>query len=416
VTISLLRATTLTNENGGLLVGSAVGFDATNSIASRRLDPEGVRLTGDGTFVVTDEYGPFVYEFSPAGERLRSLGVPSKFLITKPGPDVAAELPPVNLAGRQANRGMEGLAITPDGSKLYGLMQNALIQDGALDAANKRVGMTARLLEIDRASGKTRELVYPLDNKGNGLNEILAINDHEFLVIERDGDPGDAAKRKMIYKIDITGATDVSAVAALPTALPLAGVVPVSKTLFIDLLDPAWGLKGPTFPEKIEGLAFGPRLADGRATLLVTSDNDFSATAPSRVFAFAVGGPALPALQAQVLRPQIDVQPQVRRNVIHPGASGLIPVAIYGSPLLPSRAFDVASLRLAGAGVVTIGPRQRPACARFDENDDGDEDLVCVFDQGQMVIPRGSSQLDLVGATSVGTPVRARDRARIVRD
>ena len=416
VTISLLRTTTLTNQDGALLVGTAAAFDASNSTASRRLDPEGVRLTGDGNFFVSDEYGPFMYEFSPTGERLRSLNIPAKFLIAAPSADAAAELPPGNLSGRQANRGMEGLAISPDGTKLYGLMQNALIQDGALDAANKRVGLSARLLEIDRASGATRELLYPLDTKGNGLNEIVAINDHEFLVIERDGDAGDLAKRKLIYKVDITGATDVSAIAALPTAGVVPGVVPVAKTLFIDLLDPALGLKGPNFPEKIEGLAFGPRLADGRVTLLVTSDNDFSATAPTRVFAFALGASAVPGFAPQVLRPQIDVQPQVRHNVIHPGAPGFVPVAIYGSALLPSRAFDIASLRLGGAQVVTIGPKKRPACARLDENDDGDDDLICVFDQREIVIPTGSSIIELEGATSTGTPLRAHDRARIVRD
>jgi hypothetical protein len=416
VTISLLRATTLTNQDGALLVGTAAAFDATNSPASRRLDPEGVRLTGEGNFFVSDEYGPFLYEFSPTGERLRSLGVPAKFSIAAPNANAVAELPPGNLAGRQANRGMEGLAISPDGTKLYGLMQNALIQDGALDAANKRVGLSARLLEVDRASGATRELLYPLDNKGNGLNEIVAINDHEFLVIERDGDAGDLAKRKLIYKVDITGSTDVGAIASLPTTGVVPGVVPVAKTLFIDLLDPAFGLKGPNFPEKIEGLAFGPRLADGRLTLLVTSDNDFSVTAPTRVFAFAIATPALPSFAPQELRPQIDVQPQVRHNIVHPGAPGLVPVAIYGSTLLPSRAFDIASLRLAGAKVVTVGPKKRPACARFDENDDGDDDLVCVFDQRDLVVPQGSSSLEFEGATSTGTPLRAHDRARIARD
>jgi hypothetical protein len=299
---------------------------------------------------------------------------------------------------------------------LYGLMQNALIQDGALDAANKRIGLGARLLEIDRASGATRELLYPLDTKGNGLNEIVAINDHEFLVIERDGDAGDLAKRKLIYKVDITGATDISGIAGLPTSGVVPGVVPVSKRLFIDLLDPAFGLKGPNFPEKIEGLAFGPPLADGRLTLLVTSDNDFSSTAPTRVFAFAIGAPALPAFAPQVLRPHIDVLPHVRHKAIRPGAPGLVPVAVHGSPLLPSRAFDIASLRLGGARVMSIGPKKVAACARFDENDDGDEDLVCVFDQREMVIPEGSSTVELAGVTSTGAPLRGSDRARIVRD
>ena len=55
---------------------------------------------------------------------------------------------------------MEGLAITPDGTKLYGIMQNPLIQDGALNASNSRRGINDRILEIDMATGQTREFLY----------------------------------------------------------------------------------------------------------------------------------------------------------------------------------------------------------------------------------------------------------------
>jgi hypothetical protein len=49
----------------------------------------------------------------------------------------------------------------------------------------------------------------------------------------------------------------------------------VKKELFIDLLDPALNL-APTIPEKLEGLAWGPDLPDGRHVLYVTSDNDLN--------------------------------------------------------------------------------------------------------------------------------------------
>src|SRR5262245_19914440 len=278
VTVSLVSAVPLSNEDGQGFTGSSAAFDATNSPASLRFDPEGIRMSPAGTFFVSDEYGPFVYEFNAAGRRLRSLPVPAKFLIDHPRAVGADELPPTNTKGRQSNRGMEGLAISPDGSKLYGMMQNALVQDGALNAANQRRGFHNRILEIDLATGATREFVYVLTERSNGVNEILAINDHEFLVIERDGNGGNDAAFKKLFKIDITGATDVSGVPSLPQTAPLPpGVVPVNKTLFLDLLDPAFGLKGPTFPEKIEGLAFGADLPDGRHLLLVSHDNDFTA-------------------------------------------------------------------------------------------------------------------------------------------
>ena len=66
-------------------------------------------------------------------------------------------------------------------------------------------------------------------------------------------------------------------------------MTPVTKTTFLDLLDPDYELAGASFPEKIEGLAFGPDLSDGRRLLIVTADNDFVATALFRVYAFAIG-------------------------------------------------------------------------------------------------------------------------------
>lgn len=294
VTPRVVGASTLNKVPGTTFTGFSSEFDASNSTESRRFDPEGVRVSPAGTFFTSDEYGPFLYEFGADGNRIRALNVPHKFLIDHPS--ATAELPPANTKGRQLNRGMEGLAISPDGSKLYGLMQNALIQDGALDSSNRRVALNSRLLEIDVATGTTREFLYVLADKAYGMNELLAVNDHQFLVIERDGNAGSAAAFKRLFLIDIAGATDISGVASLPAASIPPGVVPVQKQPFLDLLAPEYGLVGPTFPEKIEGLTFGPDLPDGRHVLIVTNDNDFLATNNNNFYVFSIGSAALPQL------------------------------------------------------------------------------------------------------------------------
>ena len=292
---NLVATTFLKTEAGQQLVGATTAFTSADPAKTLRFDPEGIRVSRGGSIFISDEYGPFIYEFTHEGKRLRSLKVPEKFMVKVPKADPKEELA-ANTSGRYPNRGLEGLAITPSGEKLLAAMQSPLIQDGGGDGTNNR------LLEIELKTGATREFLYPLASTVHGLTEILAVNDHEFLVFERDHRKGAKAKFKWITKIDISGATDISGMAALPRTEIPAGVTPVKKELCINLLDPKFGLAGPDLPEKIEGLAFGPDLPDGRHLLLVTSDNDFIATQPTYIYAFAIDKKDLPSFQPQVFR------------------------------------------------------------------------------------------------------------------
>ncbi|MDY3553076.1 esterase-like activity of phytase family protein [Gemmata sp. JC717] len=304
VTLQLSGTTLLTNEHGQRFVGSLDAFSHRAPERNLRLDPEGARVGRDGTVYLSDEYGPGLYAFNASGKRVASLPVPAHFVAPKPGKAPADELPPKSVSGRQPNRGMEGLAIAPDGKTLFGIMQSPLIQDGALDGKNNRTGVNCRILELHLATKKSREFVYPLHDAGYGVNEILAVNDHEFLVLERDGKGGNEAEFKRLYLIDLTDATDVSAVSSLPAKGLPAAVKPVKKKPFLDLLAPKYGIAGAECPEKFEGLAFGPDLPDGRRLLLVTADNDFLADKPFRVYAFAVDRAELPGFQPQQFEPQ----------------------------------------------------------------------------------------------------------------
>lgn len=328
IATQLLDTRFLKNEANQNFVGDSSAFNPVNPLATLRFDPEGVVVSRDGTFFISDEYGPFINEFDRQGHLIRRIPVPAKFLIANPSGNVNASGDSVelfqsnNTSGRQANRGMEGLAITPDGRYLVGIMQSALIQDNALTypaepASPSRVGLNNRILKYDLLTGETKEFVYTMNaiSQGKGVSEILAIDDHEFLVLERDNrslvSPGadafstsgaNCCGLKKIYKINLNGATDVSGVAVLPVnAAGLASAVPpitsVSKVLFIDLLNPSYLVDnaGHTIKqvvaEKMEGMAWGPDLADGRHVLYVISDNDLN-NFPTQIFAFAIDGSA----------------------------------------------------------------------------------------------------------------------------
>jgi outer membrane protein assembly factor BamB len=261
-----------------------------------RLDPEGIRVSRDGTKVyISDEYGPYVYAFDRAtGQRTRVFKLPdalSAATLSAMG-DVEIE---GNTSGRVANKGMEGLAITPDGQTLVGFMQSALLQDGG-DGA--RVN---RIVTINVATGAVKQYAY--DNhladkdKTYGSSEILALNAHEMLVLERDGKGlGDdsAASVKRIYKVDLSDAEDVSALSGESALLAKAP----TKTLFLDVVSAlqAAGYKDTQIPAKLEGMAFGADITiDGRVhhTLYLSNDNDFLATSPdgkanpNQIFVFA---------------------------------------------------------------------------------------------------------------------------------
>jgi len=301
---------------------------------------------------VSDEYGPYIRKFNRQGHLLARIAVPEKFLldqvtgvktgdINNPVDAASLELTPANnITGRQANRGMEGLAITPDGTMLVGIMQNALIQDNGLvtgldpDVVPGRRGLVNRILTIDLQTGQTHEYAYVVDaiNQGRGVNEILAINDHEFLVLERDNrtflaGPTNDPRLKRIYKIDlkkngVNDVTDVSAIANLPetaAGLALQGIVPVPKTLFLDMLNDAYKVDAThtiksVIAEKIEGMAWGPDLADGRHLLFVISDNDLSTTIGTQIYAFAIAPSALD-LQPQQLPEPLFAPGQIKKTL-----------------------------------------------------------------------------------------------------
>src|SRR5215813_8368916 len=80
----LLDTRLLKNEFAQNFVGAAGAFDVNNELATLRLDPEGIRVSPNGTFFISDEYGPYIFEFDRQGHLLRRLAVPSKFFIANP--------------------------------------------------------------------------------------------------------------------------------------------------------------------------------------------------------------------------------------------------------------------------------------------------------------------------------------------
>jgi glycerophosphoryl diester phosphodiesterase len=95
------------------------------------------------------------------------------------------------------SRGFEGMAINPDKTKLYPLLEGTVVGDPA---------GSLRVYQFDLASGKYDGIVgrYKLDNVSHAIGDMTVINASEYLIIERDNNQGDAAKFKKIFKVDLT--------------------------------------------------------------------------------------------------------------------------------------------------------------------------------------------------------------------
>ncbi len=210
-----------------------VGRDSLNP-RNARLDPESIRASNDRRFVyISDEYGPYVYEFDRlTGERTHVFTLPKKFAVSYLSSHGDDEINVANNpVGRIANKGMEGLAITPDGRTLIGAMQSPLEQDGG-----DIKGGTVRFVTINLRTGATREYAYHTDDAvKTTVSDILAVDDHELLVDERDskglGDDSNAGFKR-IYRVDLSTAREVSAISGQAALTANA----MSKTLFLDIV------------------------------------------------------------------------------------------------------------------------------------------------------------------------------------
>jgi hypothetical protein len=241
------------------------------------IDAEGIVRLGDGTFWIGDENGPSMAHFSADG-RMIARHVPRGTEADYAGAryEVVGSLPAI-LARRQANRGIESMAVSPDERFLYVIMQNPLANP---NAAAYRQARNTRLFKIERASMKVAgEYIYTLDDpKGFSrdpssnqsdprISELMAVGLDRLIVLER------TELTTKLYEIALAGATDIAGskwdeAATQPTIeqsdAAAAGVTPVSKSLRFDTS------AFPSILGKTEGMAL---LGDG--SLAIINDDDF---------------------------------------------------------------------------------------------------------------------------------------------
>ena len=268
------------------------------------LDPEAIAILPDSNLLIaSDGVGneeprvpPAIVEYTRHGSFVRALPVRERFAPNPAGPLAK---------GVRANLGFESLTLAPGGQRFYAATESAIVQDG--EPSTFEPGAPARILEYVRDGDSfepRREFAYlldPLDRPEfepgvavNGLVELLSLGGEELLALERSyiEEAGDATGRRSLnrirlFRVALGRATDVSNIDSLGT---MSGIAPADKQLVLDLSDTG-GLPPGLTPglDNFEGLTFGPRLPDGRATLILVSDDNFNAGQRTWFLRFAVG-------------------------------------------------------------------------------------------------------------------------------
>ncbi len=183
-------------------------FPIKNEDTSARLltgfdfDIESFVIAADGTFWVGEEFGPFLLHFDATGKLLEApIPTPNNgtnpsqgFVRSPQNPDILDQPEKANLA---RSSGYEGLAISPDKTKLYALLEGTVAGDPE-DAL--------RIYEFDLASKQFTGIkgLYRKESPDHPIGDFTVINENEYLVIERDNFSGDAAEFKKIFKIDLS--------------------------------------------------------------------------------------------------------------------------------------------------------------------------------------------------------------------
>lgn len=242
------------------------------------IDAEGIIRLSDGSYWIGEENGPSILHVAADGtvvERIVPTGSEKDF--EGSAYKVSGGLPAI-LVKRQTNRGIESMAVSPDESKLYFMVQNPLANP---DKAAYTKAKNTRLFVYDRKSSKlSGEYIYQLDDpqtfrndpseKQNSprISEVLALGNDRLLVLERTN------KTTKLHEVELNGATNILAtrwddMSTSPTLeqqndLGSIDLVAVSKTLRFDSAD------YPEAPNKLEGLAI---MGDG--ALAMINDNDF---------------------------------------------------------------------------------------------------------------------------------------------
>ncbi len=256
-----------------------------NPLEQGVVDPEAIRLDpATNTILYTSEgsinngINPALIELSAQANQIRSFTLPDNFKANATD----------DTSGPRHNGVLEGLSLSFDNKGYWVSFELPLIEDGP-EPTTTDTNSPVRITYLNKTTGAAeRQFAYELDPVArkatlgttfevNGLVEILAYDENKFLALERSFASGylDGGNNVKIYKVDASNATNILSLESLANAT----YTKATKTLLFDFETIRSQLTRTTV-DNLEGISFGPKLADGSRSLVVISDNNFNSFFP----------------------------------------------------------------------------------------------------------------------------------------
>lgn len=236
---------------------------------------EGERIVNSQKNIIED---PAITEVSSEGNFIDTFQLPPQLQMK------------VTESGPRQNGVFEGLTFSEDHQSVFVSVEEPLYQDGQRAGTLDSGGIT-RIIKFDLKTKKpVAQYAYKIDPvahppvtpssfKVNGISDILNIGKNKLLLIERSFSTGRLSCTIKVFLGDISSAENINDMASLKNK---TGIKMVAKQLLLNM--DSLGI----YIDNIEGVTFGPKLSNGKSSLIFIADNNFNPFEKTQILLFEI--------------------------------------------------------------------------------------------------------------------------------
>jgi len=259
--VAIRGVTVLRDESGTAFTGDT-------------FDGEGLTIHPDGTLIIASETEPAIRQFATDGRMLSTLPVPEKFKVM-----------PVGHA--EGNATFEGVSTGLGGRNVIAALEQPLQTDGWTNDGRGRIRLLSLHASSATSTWNTREFYY-LAESGQSVVDLFVIGNQRILILERGYTAETGTKvRLFLTRLQPSRSVDHLESLASPSAVPLEKQLVLDLSACLGTLQSRAGAT-TTILENIEGITLGPRLDDGRWTIVLQTDDNFSSGEATQVMALGI--------------------------------------------------------------------------------------------------------------------------------